>query len=213
MFTYERNELSIPLAGFLLVGFAAIFTGIFLLNAAEIINTDTSVVQVCTFALAIMLSVVSAYALSKLMLIEGVLFGIFALAMFCSTSGFDGVGFFGIVLAIMAVLLAFMAFRAGDILILMISLMSIVAFVGAGVLDSDGGMVLSAIGFLGAGALALYYALTDWMLIQDIEFEMEEEMYGDECGCGCGCDDECDCGCEEHSEEESDSDDKECDSE
>ena len=202
MFTYERNELSIPLVGFLLVGFAAIFSGIFLLNAADIISTDTSVVQVCSFALAIMLSVVSAYALSKLMLIEGVLFGIFALAMFCSTAGFEGIGFFGIVLVVMVAILALMAFRAGDILILMIALMSAVAFLGVSIIDSEGGMVLSAVGFLGAGVLALYYAITDWMLIQDIEFEMADEMYGDDCGCGC-CGEEaeaCDCGCEEHKE-------------
>jgi len=211
MFTYERNELSIPLVGFLLVGFAAIFSGIFLLNAADVFSTDTAAVQICSFALAIMLSAVSAYAFSKLMLLEGVLFGIFALAMFCSTAGFDELGFFGLVIAIMAVMLAFMALRAGDVLIMMVSLMTVVGLIGISVLDSDGGMVIGAVGFLGAGAFSLYYAITDWMLIQDIEFEMEDEMYGDECGCedeeicDCGCeehihDEKCDCGCNDHKE-------------
>ena len=214
MFTYERNELAIPIIGFLLVGFAALFAGINVIDIGWITKPLIgNAMGPCCFALGILLSVVSAYALSKLMMIEGVTFGIFALIMFGATAGFTGVGLLGIALSIVAFMLVFMAYRAGDLLIMIIGLASIVAFIPLLAYDTRAALAVSAIGFFIVGAVALYYTLTDWMLVQDIEFEMEEEMYGDECGCGCGCDDECDCGCEEHSEEESDSDKKECDCE
>ena len=214
MFSYERSELSIPIVGFLLLGFSALLLGINILNNEWDIfppGITTASIGPCYYALGILLAVVAFFAFSKLFMIEGVSFGIFAVFLFIfgSINGviIERMAIVGLVLAIVAILLVIMSYRVGDILITIVGIASVIAFIPLLFIDSMEEIVaVTAIGFIIVAAVSLYYAVSDWMLVQDIGFDLEDELYGDECGCGCGCgceddahgDGKCDCGCEDH---------------
>ena len=211
MFTNERSEIAIPIVGFMLVGFSAILVAINLIQEGWIQHYYIETVGACCTALGIVLAIASGYVFSKLLMLEGVMFGIFSIVMFGTSAGmFSIIGLLGVALAIISLMLAFMAYRAGDLPVFVIGLASLIAFIPLLVFQKDAAILISAFGFCIVGAVALITALQEWIIIQDIEFDMEDEMYG-ECGCGCSCEDEtcdcdehsdkkCDCGCEDHKE-------------
>ena len=209
----DKGELSVPVVGFMLVGFAALFMGIALLDAEwsffDAINFETAF-----FIVGVLLLIAAFFSFKRAFIIEGMLYGIFgiilaaagylsissiaSLAVSSSFLGiFAGAGPIALVLCVVCAMLAFMCYRIGELYILLMSVFAIVAFLPLSfVIGSQAAVVLSAIGFFLVGAIALYYTIMDWMLVQDIAEDIADFMYGDDDECGCGC------GCEEHVEKE-----------
>ena len=97
-----------------------------------------------------------------------------------------------------------MSYRVGDIFVLGFNVilavsMILIAFIGNVDFIADNPIIIS-IFLLIAGVIAGYLCISDWMLVQDIAMDYEEEMFDD-----CCCDDECDggddCECHCHDEE------------
>ena len=197
MFSTERSDFGSTIAGYLFAAILLILGGLQFLNLQFDLFDTTNPVPFRI--LAILLVVSGAIALWKAYIIDGVTFMIVAL----SGSGFmiatlDPM--FMITIAIAALATAFMSYRAGDYFVLALNvavaisvvLISLIANVDA---ISDNPAITGAF-LLVAGAIAGYLCLSDWMLVQDIAMDYEEEMFGDdECDCG----DDCECHC--HDEE------------
>lgn len=203
MFSDERSELAIPVVGFLLLGLATLFVGMSIINQKwEFMDVSAIAEPNILIVLGGLLAVIAFFALAKAYLIEGASFGIFAillLTMGMSASSLFGVTILGLMLAVIAVIVAFMSYRAGDLIVLLMSIFTIVAFISFYFLDgtivadtSTFAVILAAIGFFAVAILAIIQTLFEWMLVQDIAADFAEYMYGDveECGCGCGCDSE-----------------------
>lgn len=198
MFSENKSELSIPVVGFLLLGFATLFAGIAMLNYewGFLENIGSAVTKYMYVFSGLLLIFGSLFAFRQVFLIEGMAFAIFG--MFFLIAGYTfgpiaSVGLLGFMLAVIAAILAFMSFRVGDLYLMLIGLFAMVAFIPLYFTESNIAIAVSAIGLIAVGVISIIYALMDWMLVQDIAADLAEYMYGDdECECGCGC--------EEHSD-------------
>lgn len=197
MFSENKSELSIPVVGFLLLGFAALFAAIAVFNSEwDFLSNGSPGVSVAVYAVSGLLLVIGAFfAFKQVFLIEGVMFGIFgifllAFGLGAAGANLVGLGLLGFILSVLAAILAFMSYRVGDIYILLMAVFSIVAFMPLYFADGAAGVAISGIGMIAVAALALVYAVMDWMLVQDVASEIADYMYGDddeEHACGCGC--------------------------
>jgi len=203
----DKGELSVPVVGFVLLGFTALFMGFAVLNARwDFFDTGVANVSAVFFASGLLLLLTAYFSLKRAFIIEGVTFGMFGLLYIVAGSsamttviGVESLGFLALVLCVICLMLAFMAWRIGDFLIEAIAIISILAFAPLGFAEVSVAIVASAIGFFLIALIALYYALNDWMLVQDIAEDYAEFLYGEdddfECGCGCGEHAEKECGC------------------
>ena len=195
--------VAVAIAGYLLVAITLILGGLQFLNL-QFELFDTTNVMIFKI-LPILLIAASAIALWKAYIIDGVTYIIVGL----SCSGFVLGTFdpmFMIAIAVAAVATAFMAYRVGDIFVLGLNAafaasMILMAFLDGANFISDNPGIL-CIPLLISGIIAGYLCISDWMLVQDISMDFEEEMYGDD---KCCCDDDCDggdnCQCHCHDEE------------
>ena len=200
MFSTERSDFGSTIAGYLLAAILLLLGGLQFLNLQYDIfdTTNPTMFRI----LAILLVAAGAIALWKAYIIDGVTYIIVGL----SGSGFM-IGtldpMFMVALAIAAGATAFMSYRVGDIFVLGFNVilavsMILIAFIGNVDFIADNPIIIS-IFLLIAGVIAGYLCISDWMLVQDIAMDYEEEMFDD-----CCCDDECDCGddCECHCHDE-----------
>ena len=205
MFSTERSDFGSTIAGYFFAAILLILGGLQFLNLQiELFDTTN---PVPFRILAILLVVSGAIALWKAYIIDGVTFMIVALA---------GSGFmiatmdpmFMITIAIAALATAFMAFRVGDYFVLGLNVVVAIAVVLISLIEDvdfiSDNPVIAGIFFLIGGAIAGYLCLSDWMLVQDIAMDYEEEIFGDcccddDCECGDDCGDDCECHC--HDEE------------
>ena len=199
MFSTERSDFGSTIAGYLLVAITLILGGLQFLNL-QFELFDTTNVMIFKI-LPILLIAAGAIALWKAYIIDGVTYILVGL----SCSGFVLGTFdpmFMIALAIAAAATAFMAYRVGDIFVLGLNAAFAVSMVTIAFLDgvnfiSDNPGIIS-IPLLISGIIAGYLCISDWMLVQDISMDYEEEMMGD-CCCNDDCGDDCECHC--HDEE------------
>jgi hypothetical protein len=196
----DKGELSVPVVGFLLIGFIALFSGFAILNARwDFFDTTAASVSAVFITTGLILLITSYFSFKRAFIIEGVVFGMFGL--YSAVAGYGGnmttilgiesVGFLSIILCVFALVLMFMAWRIGDRLIDLLAKLILVAFAPLGFVELDLAIIVSAIGFFLIALVSLYYAVNDWMLVQDIAEDYAEFVYGEE---------DCGCGCEEHTE-------------
>ncbi len=193
MFSEDRSDFAVPVAGFILIGFFALLYAIVGLNSEFNFTTDIGMGTIPTL-IAILEIILGAIALKKAYLTEGfsfIAFGLFVLSINNGMSFPLGIGF----LLFFAVF-AYMSYRAFilDLAIIngLMALSSILVFMTE-LSPAIVGVVMIVI-----AAIAVYVAICDWMFIQDLSEEYAEAMYG--CDCGCDDDDCCcgdDCCCEE----------------
>lgn len=200
MFSENKSELSIPVVGFILLGFIALFAGIVVLNSEwDFLNNVSGLVNGMVFIVTgILLLLIAIKSFKQIFLIEGMAFGMmgmFMTVMGLGAVGLTSLGLLGIALTVVAIIVAAMSYRAGDIFVVLISIFTIVAFFPMYFADDAIAIAISAIGFIAIAVISLIYAIMDWMLVQDIAADIAEYMYGDD-GDACGCA----CGCEEHKE-------------
>ena len=200
MFSTERSDFGSTIAGYLFAAILLLFSGLQLLNAQCDLFENSMDIPFRTIAL--LLVIASGIALWKAYIIDGVTFILVGL----SGSGFM-IGtldpMFMIAIAIAALATAFMSYRVGDVFVLGLNVTLAVSAVLIALITnidfiSDNPIVTSIFLLIG-GIIAGYLCLSDWMLVQDIAMDYEEEMFDD-----CCCDDECDCGddCECHCHDE-----------
>jgi hypothetical protein len=205
----DKGELSVPIVGFVLLGFTALFMGFAVLNGRwDLFDTTGMAVGGVLFVSGLLLLLTAYLSFKRAFIIEGMTFGMFGIlylvagygANMTTVIGIESLGFLGLVLCALALMIAFMAWRIGDVLIEVIAIFTILAFAPLGFAEVGVAVAASAIGFFFIALIAIYYALNDWMLVQDIAEDYAEFLYGDDCDCGCE-GDNCGCGCEEHTEE------------
>jgi len=207
----DKGELSVPVVGFVLLGFTALFMGFAVLNARwDIFDTTNGSVTAVLFVSGLLLLITALLSFKRAFIIEGMTFGMFGMlyvvagygANMLTVIGVESLGFMSLVMCVVCLMIAFMSWRVGDFLIEAIAVLSILAFAPLGFAEVGVAVGASAIGFFLISVIAMYYALNDWMLVQDIAEDYAEFLYGDD-GCGCGEPVEgadCGCGCEEHAE-------------
>ena len=206
MFSTERSDFGSTIAGYLFSAILLLFGGLQLLNQ-QFEMFDASL-DIPFRTLALLLVCASAIALWKAYIIDGVTFMLVGLTAYAFVAG--NVPMFLIAIAIAALAAAFMSYRVGDVFVLGLNVVLAIAVilmafsVKADFLGDN--PIVAGIFFLIAGCVAGYLCLSDWMLVQDISMDYEEEMMGD-CCCDddeCCCDDDCDCGddCECHCHDE-----------
>ena len=194
----DKGELSVPVVGFVLLGFTALFMGFAVLNARwDVFDTTAGSVSSVLFVSGLLLLITAFLSFKRAFIIEGMTFGMFGMlyvvagygANMTAVIGVESLGFLSLVLCVICLMIAFMAWRIGDFLIEAIAIISILAFAPLGFAEVAVAVVASAIGFFLIALIALYYALNDWMLVQDIAEDYAEFLYGEdgdfECGCGC----------------------------
>jgi len=211
----DKGELSVPVVGFVLLGFTALFMGFAVVNARwDVFDTTNGSVTAVLIASGLLLLLTAYLSFKRAFIIEGMTFGMFGLLYvvagfggnMINVIGVESLGFLALVLCVISIMIAFMAWRIGDFLIEAIAIISILAFAPLGFAEVGVAVAASAIGFFLIALISLYYALNDWMLVQDIAEDYAEFLYGEdndfECGCGCEehADTECKCNCEEHTE-------------
>ena len=213
----DKGELLVPVVGFVLLGFAALFMGFAVMNAEWdfFLVTATSTMPVLGVS-GLLLLITAFFSFKRAFMIEGMTFGIFGMLFVAAAIGVDmsvsgsviALGFVGIVLCIIALMVAYMSHRIGDMFITLIALFSVIAMAPLGFVDHGVAAAISGIGFVFVAFFALFYAFMDWMLVQDIAEDYADFMYGDnDCcccddeECDCVSEEECSCGCEAHSEE------------
>ena len=195
MFSENRSELAIPVVGFLLLGFATLFAAVSIFNAKWDFFENIGVVDPKAFlALGMLLAVVAFFAFAKAYMIEGTAFGMFAVFLgvyyVAGTAGIYQLAVLALALAVVAVILAIMAYRVGDLMMVIMAILSLVVFVPvmfAKNVDS-GAFAVAGIGFLAVAVVALISAVLEWLFVQDVAMDYADYMYGDddeECGCGC----------------------------
>ena len=189
MFSTERSDFGSTIAGYLFSAIALIFAALQLFNLQFDMFESSLAVPFGT--LAFLLIVASAIALWKAYIIDGVTFMLVGLVSYAFVAG--DVPLFLIVIGIAALATGFMSYRVGDVFVLGLNVllaisMFLAAFAPKAAFLADN-PVIAGIFLLIAGLVAGYLCLSDWMLVQDIALDYEEEMYGD-----CCCDDDCECG-------------------
>ena len=204
MFSTERSDFGSTIAGYLFSAILLIFAGLQLFNQQFDMFETSMAVPFRTVAL--LLVGASVIALWKAYIIDGVTFMIIGLSAYAFVAG--NVPMFLIALAIAAFATAFMSFRVGDVFVLSLNAIVGVSLILLAIVPKVDALndnpVITGIIMLIAGLLAGYLCLSDWMLVQDISMDYEDEMFGDECCCDddCGCDGECDCEGECHCHDE-----------
>lgn len=199
MFSENKSELSIPVVGFMLLGFAALFAGAAMLDMewGFLNNVSSDITGAAFLAAGVLLGLAALFSFREVFLIEGMTFGVLGLFMFVLGYGtpgalaLDTIGFLGFGLAVIALITAFMSFRAGDLYITFIGILTAASMSSAYFADSTAGIAVAGGCLIVAAVIALAYALMDWMLVQDVATEIAEYMYGDE-------DDDHACCCGEH---------------
>jgi len=193
MFSENRSELAIPVVGFLLLGLATLFVAISVFSA----KLDNNLGQIDTMAfwwIGILLALVAFFALSKAYIIEGVLFGIFAVFLVVYSDTLTGnmnqLVVLGIALGVVAAILAFMSYRVGDLMVLIMALLTILTFIFVLFIKNvdSFAFIAAGVGFLLVSAVAFISAVLEWLFVQDVAMDLADYMYGDddeECGCGC----------------------------
>ena len=200
MFSTERSDFGSTIIGYFLSAIALLFGGLKLANIQFDWFPDTLYTPFTV--LAILLICASAVALWKAYIIDGITFMLVGLTSYVFVTG--NVPVFLLVVVIAAAVTAFMAMRVGDVFVFGLNVaLGIGALIGAlaaKVTFFVDNPSISAVFLIIAGFVAGYLCISDWMLVQDIAMDYEEEMYGDDCCC----DDECDCGddCECHCHDE-----------
>ena len=204
MFSTERSDFGSTIAGYLFSAMLLIFGALQLINQQFEIFEGS--VNLAFRTLALLLVGASVIALWKAYIIDGVTYMIVALTAYAFLA-MDPMFMFAIAIAALAT--AFMSYRVGDVFVLSLNVIVAIAVIIIGLsvkVDAlSDNPVIAGIALLIAGAIAGYLCISDWMLVQDIAMDYEEEMYGDDCCCGdddcCG-DDECDCEGECHCHDE-----------
>ena len=201
MFSTERSDFGSTIAGYLFAAIMLLLGGLQFLNLQFDLFDTTNPVPFRI--LAILLVVSGAIALWKAYIIDGVTFILVGL----SGSGFM-IGtldpMFMIAIAIAALATAFMSYRVGDVFVLGLNVtLAVSAVLIALIANIDfisDNPIITSIFLLIGGIITGYLCLSDWMLVQDIAMDYEEEMF-DDCCCddGCDCGDDCECHC--HDEE------------
>ena len=200
MFSTERSDFGSTIAGYLFSAILLLFAGLQLLNQ-QFDMFETSL-DVPFRTLALLLVCASAIALWKAYIIDGVTFMLIGLTAYAFVA--VNVPMFMIAIAIAALATAFMSYRVGDVFVLGLNIvraiaMLLMAFTAKADFLSDN-PIIAGVFFLIAGCVAGYLCLSDWMLVQDISMDYEEEMMGDcccdeDCDCDCDCDEDCECHC------------------
>ena len=199
MFSTERSDFGSTIAGYLFSAILLLFAGLQLLNQQFEMFKVSFIIPFQT--LALLLVCASAIALWKAYIIDGVTYMLVALTAYAFVVG--NVPMFLIVIAIAALATAFMSYRVGDVFVLGLNVvLAIAVILMAFTVKADflsDNPIIAGVFFLIAGMVAGYLCLSDWMLVQDISMDYEEEMMGD-----CCCDDDCDCSddCECHCHDE-----------
>ena len=205
MFSTERSDFGSTIAGYLFSAVILIFAALQLFNGQFDIFETSMDVPFRTMALLCVIA--SAIALWKAYIIDGMTYMVIGLGAYAFVA--VNVPMFMIALAIAALVTAFMSYRVGDVFVLGLNVILAIAVVLLAFTDKADFLadnpIVAGIFFLIAGCVAGYLCLSDWMLVQDISMDYEEEMMGD-CCCDddCCCNDDCDCGddCECHCHDE-----------
>ena len=198
MFSENRSELAVPVVGFLLLGFATLFAAISIFNAKwDFFEGIGTIDSRAFYVLGLLLAVVAFFSLAKAYLIEGAAFGTFAVFLFVystvPTAGIFQLAVLALGLAVVSVIIAMMSYRVGDLMVLLIAVLSIIAFISVMFAkDADSiAFVIAGIGFLAVAVIALISAVLEWLFVQDVAMDYADYMYGDDgCECGCGCESE-----------------------
>ena len=199
MFSTERSDFGSTIAGYFLAAVVFLFGGLLLLNMQFDIFSNVSTMPFQF--LALLLVCAGAIALWKAYIIDGITFMIAGLISYAFIAG--DVPMFLIALAFAALATGFMAYRVGDVFVLLlnvcVAISSIIGALSSGIDFFVDNPIVSGIFLIVAAGLAGYLCLSDWMLVQDIAMDYEDEMFDD-----CCCDDDCDCGddCECHCHDE-----------
>ena len=215
MFSTERSDFGSTIIGYFLSAIVLLFGGLTLMNLQFdwFPYTEYTPFSILT----LLLICASAIALWKAYIIDGITFMVVGLTSYAFATSNEHV--FLIVVVIAAAATAFMSIRVGDVFVCGVNVtLGIASLIGALSVNVDffvDNPVISAIFLVISGVIAGYLCISDWMLVQDISMDYEDEMFGDDCcddeGCSCGCHDgecqcgdDCDCGddCECHKDSE-----------
>lgn len=200
MFSTERSDFGSTIIGYFLSAIALLFGGFKLIDMQ--FDWFPDAVYTPFTVLAILLICASAVALWKAYIIDGITFMLVGLVSYSFVSG--DVSVFLIVVTVAAAATAFMAMRVGDVFVFAVNVTlgigALIGAISAKVTFFVDNPIISGLFLVIAAGIAGYLCISDWMLVQDIAMDYEEEMYGDDCCC----DDECDCGddCECHCHDE-----------
>ena len=203
MFSTERSDFGSTIIGYFLSAIALLLGGLKLADMQFNWFDDTSYAPFTV--LAVLLICASAVALWKAYIIDGMTFMIAGLISFAFAG--SNLPVFLLVITIAAAVTAFMAFRVSDVFVFAVNVtLGIGALIGMLAAKVDffvDNPCISGLFLIVSGLIAGYLCISDWMLVQDISMDYEEEMFGED-GCSCGCHDgECgdDCECHKDSEE------------
>jgi hypothetical protein len=195
MFSDERSDYAVPVIGFILLAMATFIVGLEMLSQEYNIfpeGKSAIIIDVITVLLLIM----SFVSMKKAYIVDGItqlMFALFCIVMIATdmygTAISDVVT---ISIAIIFAILAFMSFRVSDYVLLLINVLGVAMVIVS--LDVVGIDFVVPFGILSliVACLAIYVAVTDWMLVQDIAADYEDEMFDDDDECCCD-DDECHC--------------------
>jgi len=196
MFSENRSELAIPVVGFLLLGFATLFAAVSIFNAKwDFFENIGAVDPMAFFILGVLLAVVAFFALAKAYMIEGAVFGVFAvfLAVYSivPVDELFQLAILALGLAVVSVMIAVMSYRVGDLMVLLMAILSLIAFISVMFAkDADSiAFVVAGVGFILVAVIAFISTILEWLFVQDVAMDFADYMYGDD-------DEECCCGCE-----------------
>ncbi len=199
MFSTERSDFGSTIIGYFLSAIVLLFGGLTLMDLQFDWFPNTSYMPFSV--LALLLICASAVALWKAYIIDGITFMVVGLTSYAFATSNEHM--FLIVVVIAAAVTAFMSFRVGDVFVcgvnVTLGIASLIGALSANVNFFIDNPVISAIFLVISAVIAGYLCISDWMLVQDISMDYEDEMFGDGC-----CDDDCDCGddCECHCHDE-----------
>ena len=192
MFSTERSDFGSTIIGYFLSAIALLFGGLKLVNMQFDWFPGTSYAPFTI--LALLLICASAVALWKAYIIDGITFMLAGLISYAFVGG--NLPVFLIVVTIAAAVAAFMAIRVGDVFVFAVNVTlgigALMGMLAAKVTLFVDNPMISGLFLIISGLIAGYLCISDWMLVQDISMDYEEEMFGED---GCCCDDDCDCGC------------------
>lgn len=206
MFSTERSDFGSTIIGYFLSAIALLFGGLTLMDLQFDWFPNSSYTPFSV--LALLLIIASAVALWKAYIIDGITFMVVGLTSYAFATSNEHM--FLIVVVVAAAVTAFMSIRVGDVFVCGVNVtMGIASLIGALSANVDFFVdypVISAIFLVISAVIAGYLCISDWMLVQDISMDYEDEMFGDDCCCDddCCCGDDCDCGddCECHCHDE-----------
>ena len=199
MFSTERSDFGSTIIGYFLSAIALLLGGLKLADMQFNWFDDTSYAPFTV--LAVLLICASAVALWKAYIIDGMTFMIAGLISFAFAG--SNLPVFLLVITIAAAVTAFMAFRVSDVFVFAVNVtLGIGALIGMLAAKVDffvDNPCISGLFLIVSGLIAGYLCISDWMLVQDISMDYEEEMFGEDdcCGDDCDCGDDCHCHDEE----------------